>query len=131
VTDLDDLRSVFDRVHRSLLPRGRFVFDLNAEEGFLARWNGSFIGHAEGDHAFIAGGTYDAERKLGRFSVTIFFLQDEGWRRSDVVLTERVYSEAEVIRALEAAGFRTTRTFDAHQDLGIDETGRVFFLAEK
>lgn len=131
VMNLQELRSVFEQVHGSLLPGGRFLFDLNTEEGFLARWDGSSFGHAEDDHAFIAGGTYDQEHKVGRFSVTMFFLGDEGWRRSDVVLTERAYSEAEVLQALEAAGFQTARTFDAREDLGIDETGRAFFLAEK
>lgn len=131
VMNLEELRSVFERVHRSLLPHGRFLFDLNTEEGFLARWTGSFFGHAEDDHAFIAGGTYDPENKIGRFSVTMFFLQDEAWHRSDVVLTERAYSEAEACEALEAAGFKTPQAFDARDDLGVDETGRAFFLAEK
>ncbi|HEX2294856.1 MAG TPA: hypothetical protein VHN37_06055, partial [Actinomycetota bacterium] len=80
---------------------------------------------------FVAGGTYDPETKIGRFSVTMFFLGDDAWRRSDVVLTERAYSEAEVCDALEAAGFEKARAFDARDDLGIDETGRAFFLAEK
>lgn len=131
VMSLQELQSVFERVHRSLTSPGRFLFDLNTEEGFIARWNGSFFGHAEDDHAFIAGGTYDAKDKIGRFSVIMFFLRDEGWIRSDVVLNERAYSEAEVCRALEAAGFHAVQTFDAREDLGIDETGRMFFLAEK
>lgn len=131
VMNLEELRSVFERVHRSLLPHGRFLFDLNTEEGFLARWNGSFFGHAEDDHAFIAGGTYDPENKVGRFSVTMFFLRDGGWHRSDVVLTERAYSEAEVCQALESAGFQTAEAFDARKDLSVDETGRAFFLAER
>lgn len=131
VMNVEELRSVFERVHRSLLPHGRFLFDLNTEEGFLARWTGSFFGHVEEDHAFIAGGTYDPENKIGRFSVTMFFLPDEAWHRSDVVLTQRAYSETEVCEALEAAGFKTPQAFDARDDLGVDETGRAFFLAEK
>jgi SAM-dependent methyltransferase len=131
VMELQELQSVFEQVHGSLLPHGRFLLDLNTEEGFLARWTGSSIGHAEDDHAFIAGGTYDQEHKIGRFSVTMFFLREGEWRRSDVVLTERVYSEGEVSRALEAAGFQSVDTFDARKDLEIDVTGRAFFLAKK
>ena len=131
VSDLQELRSVFERVHRSLLAGGRFLFDLNTEEGFVARWNGSSFGHAEDDHAFIAGGTYDPEQGIGRFSVTMFFLREQTWRRSDVVLTVRAYSEPEVLQALESAGFQTIQTLDGREDLGIDEIGRAFFLAEK
>lgn len=131
VMELRDLQTVFEKVHASLLPDGRFLLDLNTEEGFLARWTGSSIGHAEQDHAFIAGGIYDPESKIGRFSVTMFFLREGEWRRSNVVLTERVYAEDEVRRALEAAGFQTVQTFDAREDLEIDVTGRAFFLAEK
>jgi SAM-dependent methyltransferase len=131
VMDLSELQTVFEQVHRSLLPGGKFLLDLNTEEGFLARWTGSSIGHAEEDHAFIAGGTYDPESKVGRFSVTMFFLREGEWRRSDVVLNERVYSEEEVCRGLEAAGFQTVQTFDAREDLEIDVTGRAFFLAQK
>lgn len=131
VMTLEELRSVFERVYTSLLPAGRFLFDLNTEEGFLARWNGSFLGRAEDDHAYIAGGTYDQESKIGRFSVAMFFLRDDRWRRSDVLLTQRAYTEPEVCEALEAAGFRTAQAFDAREDLRLDEVGRAFFLAEK
>jgi hypothetical protein len=33
VMNLEELRSVFERVHRSLLPHGRFLFDLNQRRG--------------------------------------------------------------------------------------------------
>src|SRR3972149_2698138 len=38
---LPELTEVFRRVHAVLVEGGRFLFDLNMEEGYRARWGGS------------------------------------------------------------------------------------------
>lgn len=131
VMDLAELQAVFRRVQTSLLPGARFLFDLNTEEGFQARWNDSSFGLAAEDHAYVARSTYDPEDRVGLFSVTMFFLRDGSWERSDVELHQRCYGVTEVCDALIDAGFETAQTYDVQEELGLDAPGRAFFVAEK
>ena len=60
VMSLDGLRRVFARVRAALKAGGRFVFDLNMEDGFLERWNGAFVIDNE-DEFIVAESSYDPE----------------------------------------------------------------------
>jgi SAM-dependent methyltransferase len=61
----DELSEVFRRVRAALVPGGGFLFDLNVEEGFVARWRGSF-GIADQDHALVARSEYDPDARIGQ-----------------------------------------------------------------
>jgi SAM-dependent methyltransferase len=131
VMSLDELSAVFRHVYAALNSGGCFVFDLNMEGGFKARWRGSF-GIAEDDHALIARTSYRPEEQVGQVDLTMFFLEDERWRRVDLTLTQHCYGEDEVRGALESAGLTDIVTRDAANDLDIpEEAGRMFFVACK
>jgi SAM-dependent methyltransferase len=127
IMSLPELGQVFVRVRAALAPSGRFVFDLNTEEGYTTRWGGSF-GIAEDDHAAVARGSYDAETKIARFEAAMFRPKDDLWSRAAVVLLQRCYAEAEVREALLGAGFGDVETRTA-ETFGISQPGRVFFAA--
>lgn len=127
IMSLDELTSAFRGVRAALLPGGRFVFDLNMEEGYRARWRGSF-GLVADDHACIVRSSYRPEERIGQFDITMFFLEN-GWQRSDLTLTQRCYSEAEVRSALETAGFAEVQTYDALRNFELPGgAGRTFFV---
>lgn len=131
VMRLDELTQVFANVQASLAPGGRFVFDLNMEDGYRQRWNGSF-GLAADDHALIARSSYDPSERLARMDLTMFRLMEGTWRRSDVSLLQRAYGEDEVRQALARAGFEGVAAFDAQRDLELPGgQGRTFFVAVK
>ena len=124
----EELQAVFGNVHRTLRPGGSFLFDLNMDAGYRARWRGSISG-VEADHVYVARATYDPDVGAGRFDVTTF-VQRDGWRRQDLTFTQRCYSEDQVRSALDAAGFRVIGAYDAVGDLGLSgDVGRTFFLA--
>jgi SAM-dependent methyltransferase len=132
ILSLDELECVFRNVHRALAADGLFVFDLNMSESFETLWRGSFSS-VEDDCASITRGSYDPEARLGCAAVTMFRLEDGLWKRSDVEVRERCYSEEDVRGRLEAAGFRNIRREDAYE-LGMRgdiALGRAFFFAEK
>lgn len=132
ILSLDELECVFRNVHRALAADGLFVFDLNMQEAFETLWRGVFAS-VEDDSASITRGSYDPEARLGCAAVTMFRLEDGAWRRSDVEVRERCYSEEEVRGRLDAAGFRNIRAQDAYE-LGMRgdiALGRTFFFAEK
>jgi len=73
---------------------------------------------------------YDADAKIGRSETTMFRLDATLWRRSDLILLQRCYTEDEIRRALEKNGFTEIVARDAEQDLGwTGHVGRTFFQA--
>ena len=131
IMSLEQLTQVFKNVSACLLDSGLFLFDLNMEEGYKARWRGSF-GIVEDDHVCVLRANFDESQTVAQVSITIFRKGGDVWHRSDLTLEERCYSEQEIRSALEAAGFINIQLYDAQKDLGWSgEIGRTFFLARK
>ncbi len=131
VMSLNDLKKVFRNVHAVLVPQGRFVFDLNMDDGYRARWRGSF-GLVEEEHACVIQSAYAPGERTARMDVTMFDLTEGRWQRSDVTFLQRCYAEQEVQTALRDAGFGEIGSFDADTDLGMTGmVGRTFFRAQK
>jgi SAM-dependent methyltransferase len=130
ILSLEELTSVFRCVNAALRADSWFMFDLNMEEGYQARWRGSF-GIVEDDHVCVVRSRYRPEERRGEIDVTMFF-PEAGWRRSDLTLTQRCYAEAEVRAGLAAAGLIDIQTHDAQRDLELPgSVGRTFFVCHK
>lgn len=126
----EELAAVFRNVRAALRPGGRFLFDLTMDEGFVARWHGSF-GMVEDDHVGVVRVSYDPGERLGRNELTLFSL-DEGWQRADLTVLQRAHTDAEVLAALEGAGLADILAHDAERDLGLpDERGRRFIVCRR
>ncbi|RJP73696.1 MAG: class I SAM-dependent methyltransferase [Candidatus Zixiibacteriota bacterium] len=131
ILDRQELSAAFANVYAALLPGGRFLFDLNMEEAYNEYWDGT-NGIAEDDHAVIMQSTYDSRSRLGFADVTIFRRTSGIWRRSDLLLTQRCYLEADILDALDEAGFREVTTTPASRYTPAPGAeGRTFFLACK
>lgn len=133
VMTIEELMAVFKNVYSCLVKEGLFIFDMNLEPGFLAKWQG-YYGIVEDDHVCLFPQSYDHEKQIARFDATMFRLTDF-WYRSDVTLLEKCYSVEEIRNSLSDAGFFILDTFDyslenGRQDLN-DDSGRAFFLCEK
>ncbi len=124
----EDLAAVFTRVRACLVDGALFLFDLNTAGGFAARWRGSF-GRVDEDHVVAGSSSWAPETGVARSHLTVMTRAGTAWHRADVTLTERCHSDAEVRAGLVASGFGNLEVFDA-ADVGIDEVGRVFYLAE-
>lgn len=128
---LEELTAAFLNVQAALLEGGRFLFDLNMEPGYRARWQGS-AAMVEADNVCAVRAAFDPERRIGRNEITMFRLEGERWRRWDVTLTQRCHDGADVRGALAQAGFGEIAERDAERDLGLTgNVGRSFFLARK
>lgn len=131
VMEPGELLGVFRNVRDALAEDGRFLFDLNMEGGYRARWRGTYA-IVESDKVCIVRAAYDAERRIGRNDITMFREGAGGWQRSDMTLLQKCYSEGQVRSALKEAGFTNVQVFDAAEDLGMQgAVGRSFFLACK
>lgn len=126
---LTELEQVFVRVGEALVVGGAFLFDLNIEAGFRARWRGSFSIVTD-DEMIAARSAFDTGSLIGSMDITLMTRQGECWTRIDVPLTQRCYSEAEVTAALAGAGFEAVEVIDA-RDVGMATEGRAFFRGRK
>ncbi len=131
ILSLDELISVFCNVYSVLQDGGVFLFDLNMEEGYKARWRGSY-NIVEDDHVCVVHLNYRTEEKIGESQVTVFRL-DGQWRRSDLTLLQRCYSQEEIETALANAGFTNVAIYDGQRDLQLagKGAGRAFFVCRK
>jgi len=126
ITEPDELQSVFRHIHQSLRPGGRFLFDLNMEEGYLERWNNRFFQIIQSDHVCIDSMNYDKTSKIGTNQVTLF-LKTVGWERMDITIVERCYSAEEITSYLKQAGFGHIEMWEASEEFGFkDEYGRYY-----
>lgn len=125
----DDLEAAFQNVFAALRERARFLFDLNMEEGFRARWRGS-IGISRDDYACILRPSYRPEERLGRYDITTFLPTGPAWQRRDFTITERCYADYEIRSLLDRAGFADVEEHDA-RTFGWAEIGRSFFVCRR
>lgn len=129
VMSVGELGEVFDRVRTVLEPGGRFVFDLNMEDGYAARWQRDFSIVDERD-VIVLRSAWDATICVATADITIVERKhDRTLLRTDLKLTQRCYSEPEIIDALSAAGFSKVTVHDGARDLGYGGAGRAFFVA--
>jgi SAM-dependent methyltransferase len=128
VIALDELTSVFRNVRMALREEGVFLFDLNMEEGYKARWRGSY-NIVEDDHVCLVRLGYHPDKKMGESQLTIFRLNGQ-WERSDLTLFQKCYTEDEIRSALATAGLGDVAIYDGSRDLQLNGkgTGRSFFV---
>lgn len=131
---LDELESALCCTAGVLKTGAPFCFDLNMEHAFLEGWEGSY-GEAYADHAFVRSGSYDPEKRLGRFDAAIFRLVDGVWQRNDVTFFQRWYSRAEIFTVLERAGFSAVRAYQFGEQRSLIPMGetarRGFFVCRR
>jgi SAM-dependent methyltransferase len=134
ILNLEDLRRVFAGVYELLNYGGRLVFDMNVEEAYsldLKQWAVDIKETKVG----MVRGQYDPFSKMARTELMWFVRAEEGdcWRQHRSVVEQRCYAQNEILRALHAAGFRSTDVFTSTEagitsELGF---GRLFFVARR
>jgi SAM-dependent methyltransferase len=129
ILDERGLEATFRNVFTTLRPDSRFVFDMNMDEGYLLRWQGIMHGIHDG-REFEIQAVYSPETRLARNIVK--WSEGAIEEPSEMVFTERGYTEEEVRSALSRAGFSEIKVYDGHRHLGMaGEIGRAFFVCEK
>jgi SAM-dependent methyltransferase len=132
---LEELKQVFTNVEKCLIKGGIFIFDMNTEKHFGTSWQDSKEIKENPDYIYLVRGEYSREKRIGRFHCTIFQRQVEGWKRSDIILHERYYPQAEIKSALKKSGFTDIRVYSYDREHGLQKptknSTRVFYYAKK
>ena len=134
VMTIEELTTVFRNVRKCLKPGGIFLFDMNLEHGYVTQWKGHY-GIVEDDHVCIFPNRYNPEERIGAIDFTIFRLEENGWRRADLTLTQRCYSVSEILSALNSAGFIEVNSYAHDMRKGLrprtEKSNRGFFICQK
>ncbi len=130
VLTIEELERVFANVAAAVEPGGRFYFDLNTEEGFIARWQETTAITAD-DEIIIVVATYDEASRIGSNHITLLVPEGDLWRRSDTTLTQAAHMPESVATALRAGGFSNIEIHDSQRDLALRTPGRAFFVATR
>jgi SAM-dependent methyltransferase len=125
----EHLARTLGNIRDALRDRGWFLFDVNAEAGFRARWVSGYEVVTRTGVCRLAG-EYDRAKRIGRYRVTLEGRGADVWRRADFDLVQQCYTDEEIRWALASAGFGDVESHDAETDLDMpEEVGRVFYLA--
>lgn len=136
VMTLPELEKVFENVYKCLNKGGIFIFDMNMQEHFETRMKERLANTNERpEYLYIMRTEYDEERKLGKYTVTIFQPEDKYWRRSDIVLYQTWYPLEVIVSLLTKAGFTSIKTRALTHQRELQEVNeksdRVFFYSQK
>lgn len=133
ILTLAGLRSVFNGVRAVLRPSGLFVFDMNLEEAYSADLHQWSVTRDDANVTLLRG-TFDETTQTGATEL-IWFVKDPGsgdtWRQRRSVVEERCYALADILVALDEAGFSSVQNVSA-VDAGMTSQlgfGRCFFSA--
>jgi SAM-dependent methyltransferase len=135
ILKLDELLATFENVHRCLVPGGVFIFDMTTKNHFETNMKSFNQVREKPDYLFTVRGDYNKENKIGEFHCTIFQRKAKDWQRSDVLLQQTYYPNAEIKKALKKAGFTDIQAYSASPEHGIQNPTRnslrIFYRALK
>ncbi len=131
ITRPDDVIKAFGRAHAHLKDNGLFVFDVNSERASAEAGERDFSAADERD-AIISSAGYDKKSRLTSYHLTMFMLEEGTWKRNDLTIEEKYYTEQELVSMLHLSGFSGVRVSEGWEDLEIESfEGRIFFTAWK
>lgn len=136
VMTLTELERVFENVYTCLNKGGIFIFDMNMQEHFETRMReGINTIREKPEYLYMMRNEYDEEKKLGKYTITIFQSKDQLWKRSDIVLYQTWYPLEDIVSSLGKVGFTSIKThaFTHQRELKeVDEkSDRVIFFSQK
>lgn len=105
-----ELWQTFKNVYKCLVSGGIFVYDLNTERTFEKGWKTAKEIKETPEYFYAHHGDYNKENKIAQYHITIFQHKAKGWKKSDVILYETFFPNAEVKAALKKVGFTDIQT---------------------
>lgn len=128
----DDLRRAFRGVYRHLVPGGSLVFDMNS---IRALETGMFNQRGTGEDASLEFEWHSAWEPAARLcTIRMEFRTHgpDGTRVFHETHVQRGYTQEEVVRALQSAGFSLLGAFDAYTTRPpTARSDRLFFVAQR
>lgn len=143
ITELSDLKKVFELANNYLEPDGVFIFDMNTEYKYENILKDSVIAENRDDCSLIWENYYDKKTKINQYDITIYCRADEDgetdeegcgeseklFRRIEETHLQRAYGIEEVKKTAEDAGMEFVAVYDAFtHDAPKADSERVYFV---
>ncbi len=132
ILSLSELGEAFRGVFRSLEPGGLFVFDMNLKEAYTADLREWAVNIQDASVGLVRG-KFDPVLKKATTELIWFVNRESGncWRQHRSTVEQQCYAQADILIALNQAGFRTIEAVAA-RDAGVTSElgfGRTYFTA--
>jgi ubiquinone/menaquinone biosynthesis C-methylase UbiE len=130
-----DLLAAFRGVFRALKSKGYFIFDMNTIRGIAYDyWQLSPYRCDTDDLLMLHRFTdFDEDRRIMTMKLTSFERQGKLWRRWDEIHQERGYTQREITKLLQKAGFRLAGCWGSLINFGPPriDSPRLWWAAQK
>lgn len=132
LTEPEDMWKVLRLVNNYLDPGGIFVFDLNTAWKF-EQIGDSTIAENRDEGSFIWENSYDPEKKINEYMLTLFLPEENGlYRREEELHVERAYSPHEVRELISRAGMKYLDAFEAFTwEAPSGRSERICYIAQE
>jgi SAM-dependent methyltransferase len=131
MTNHQELRRAFARVHLFLEPGGLFLFDVLTPHHLQNLDGGMFLDETE-DAYCLWRTDYERKSRICTYAMDLFFREGDHWIREQEVHEEYAYTVEELTADLKEAGFTQIRQ---HGNLKMrapkEQETRIFFTARK
>lgn len=107
-----DLAACFRSAAKVLYPGGYFIFDMNTIEAMKVIWGAQVYADETPDLAWVWKNCYYPKSRTAEVKATFFVRKGRTWERFDEVHAEKGYTQAEIRRGLNAAGFEVAHIYD-------------------
>lgn len=126
-----DVEKTFSLIHNYLYPGGIFIFDFNTDYKYREVIGDTTIAENREDCSFIWENSYDADKKINEYDLTIFVQEEEDiFRRFNETHFQRGYDLTEIQELLEKAGFEVIETKDSDRFEDVNEQSeRIYVVA--
>ena len=125
----EKLRAALKNVHSALKKKGIFLFDVSSERKFREKIANTVCADDRDDVTYLAFNKTDGDRVT--MDVTLFVKRKDGaFDRLDERHEQYIYSEQELLIALEECGF-TVLAVEGHLGEDKNVSDRICFIAER
>lgn len=129
ITDYGDFMQVLKKVRQFLEPDGIFVFDLKTRK-YFSDIGETTIAEDREECSFIWENYFDEETNINEYYLSVFVRGEDGrYDKYEEEHFQRGYTLAEVKKAVETAGLKMERIYEAFSEReGSEENDRVYVV---
>lgn len=129
ITDYGDFMQVLKKVRQFLEPGGIFVFDLKTKK-YFSDIGETTIAEDREECSFIWENYFDEETNINEYYLSVFVRGEDGrYDKYEEEHFQRGYTLAEVKKAVETAGLKMERIYEAFSEReGSEENDRVYVV---
>lgn len=135
LTETEELRQVFERVHLFLDDGGVFIFDMKTAYFYETQLGDRILTDNREDATLIWDNVYHADTGINEYMLTIYQLADaekDLFERVEEYHIQKAHLPGEVEDLLQQTGFSVEGVYDAFTEhTPVRESERLYFVAKK